>query len=121
MSIIHPWRALACCALLFALGGALPARAATIRGVVTFAGAVESKKLPVTIDQYVCGKEKDAEDLVVGRDRGVRHVVVWLQTPPAGGTWERPPGKVDMDQQGCAFVPHVVIVPTGGTVEFLNS
>jgi plastocyanin len=26
-----------------------------------------------------------------------------------------------MDQQGCVYAPRVVIVPVGGTVEFLNS
>jgi hypothetical protein len=26
-----------------------------------------------------------------------------------------------MDQTGCVFVPHVVLVPAGGTVDFLNS
>ena len=26
-----------------------------------------------------------------------------------------------MDQKGCVFVPRVVVVPVGGTVEFLNS
>ncbi|PYN03663.1 MAG: hypothetical protein DME02_23085, partial [Candidatus Rokuibacteriota bacterium] len=31
------------------------------------------------------------------------------------------PVKVEMDQKGCVFVPRVVIVPAGGTVEFLNS
>ena len=38
----------------------------TIKGTVRFTGtAVEQKKLPVTVDQSVCGKEKDAEDLVL--------------------------------------------------------
>jgi plastocyanin len=31
------------------------------------------------------------------------------------------PDKVEMDQKGCVFVPRVVLVPAGGTVEFLNS
>ena len=26
-----------------------------------------------------------------------------------------------MDQKGCSFVPRVVVVPAGGTVDFLNS
>jgi len=99
------------------------ARAAAIRGSVVVAGAPEApRKLPVTIDQYVCGKEKDAEDLVVGPQRGVRNAVAWLANPPAGGKkWDTPEAKVEMDQKGCVFVPRVVIVPAGGTVEFLNS
>src|SRR5207237_553456 len=47
------------------LVGARPATAASIRGIVTVTGAVTPKKLPVTIDQYVCGTEKPGEDLVV--------------------------------------------------------
>jgi plastocyanin len=112
---------LACCAIVMCLGTALPARAATLRGVVLFTGAAEQKKLPVTIDQYVCGKEKPAEDLVVDAKRGVRNAVVWLQTPPPGAGAEPATAKVEMDQKGCVFVPHVVLVPVGGTVEFLNS
>jgi len=62
---------------------------ATIRGVVQYSGALpERKKLPVTIDQYVCGKEKDAEDLVLGPQGGVLNAVVWLENPPAGAKWE---------------------------------
>jgi plastocyanin len=112
---------LAGCAIVTCLGIPLPARAATLRGVVLVAGAVEQKKLPVTIDQYVCGKEKQAEDLVVDGKRGVRNAVVWLQTPPPGAGAESTTAKVEMDQKGCVFVPHVVLVPAGGTVEFLNS
>jgi hypothetical protein len=28
---------------------------------------------------------------------------------------------VELDQKGCAFVPRVVVIPAGGTVDFLNS
>jgi plastocyanin len=116
--------ALTVCLSLAGLVAAAPSEAASIRGVVTFAGAVESKKLAVTIDQYVCGKEKVSEDLVVGAQRGVRNAVVWLQTPPPKASWDTAPAtpdKVEMDQKGCVFVPRVVLVPVGGTVEFLNS
>jgi len=29
--------------------------------------------------------------------------------------------KVEMDQNGCVFLPRVVVVPAGSTVDFLNS
>jgi plastocyanin len=109
------------CAALMCLTTAPAARAAAIRGVVVFNGVVEQKKLPVTIDQYICGKEKPADDLVLSAQRGVRSAVVWLQTPPPGAGWPSAPVKVEMDQKGCLFVPRVVLVPAGGTVEFLNS
>jgi plastocyanin len=99
-----------------------PSRAETIKGTVRFAGApIERKTFPVTIDQYVCGKEKEAEDLVLSSNKGIRNAVVSLQSAPPGAKtkWNFPPAK--MDQQQCSFVPRVVIVPVGGTVEFLNS
>src|SRR5215469_6325312 len=113
MSIARSWLRLVLWAFVIALAAAEPARAAAIRGVVLFAGTVEErKKLPVTIDQYVCGKEKDAEDLVVGQGRGIRNAVVWLQTPPEAVKVEAPPpAKVEMDQKGCSFTPRVVLVP----------
>jgi plastocyanin len=98
-----------------AWGGAL-------KGTVRFTGpAVEQKKLPVTVDHSVCGKEKDAEDIVLSPEKGIRNVVVSLQPPPPGATWPVSLPNVQIDQQQCVYVPRVVVVPVGGTVEFLNT
>jgi len=94
----------------------------TIKGNVRYAGApVERKKVSVTIDQYICGKEKEPEDLVLSPNNGIRNAVVSLQNLPPGAKldWNLSPAK--MDQKQCSFVPRVVIVPAGGSVEFLNS
>jgi plastocyanin len=113
------------CAVLCALAwcfSTAPSWGATIKGNVSYTGApVERKKIPVTIDQYVCGKEKEAEDLVLSSTNGIRNAVVSLQNLPAGTKWEDNLPRVTMDQKQCAFVPRVIIVPVGGTVEFLNS
>lgn len=99
-----------------------PAAAGSITGTVRLTGAlVEPKKLPVTVNQAVCGREKDAEDIVLSPQKGIRNVVVSLQTPPPDATWTPPLPRVQLDQLQCVFIPHVVIVPVGGTVEFLNS
>jgi plastocyanin len=96
--------------------------AGTIRGTVRFTGpAFVQKKLPVTVDHHVCGKEKDAEDLVLSPEKGIRNVVVSLQPPPPGAKWPVALPVVQIDQQQCLFVPRVVLVPAGGTVEFLNT
>jgi plastocyanin len=93
-----------------------------LKGTVHFTGsAIGSKKLSVTVDQYVCGKEKDAEDLVLTPNRGIRNTVVWLQTAPPGAKWEGLSAPVQMDQKECMFTPRVVVVSAGGTVEFLNN
>ncbi|HEV8343661.1 MAG TPA: carboxypeptidase regulatory-like domain-containing protein [Candidatus Binatia bacterium] len=107
-------------------GLVMPAGAAwggTIRGTVKFTGgAPVQRKVPVTIDQYVCGKEKDAEELVLSPEKGIRNAVVSLQNPPSGSKLDgsQAPATV-MDQKQCVFVPRVVIVPVGGSVQFLNS
>jgi hypothetical protein len=59
------------------------AGAGTIKGTVRFGGgSVEVKKLKVTVDHTTCGTTKDAEDVVVSPDMGLRNVVVSLVTPP---------------------------------------
>ncbi len=45
--------------------------------------------------------------------------VVWVEDPSAK---VEPPAKpFMMDQKGLVFVPHILVVPLGSTVEFLNS
>ena len=101
---------------------ATAASAAAIKGTVQFVGgAVDQKKLSVTVDQFVCGKDKDSEDLVLSPQRGIRNAVVSLATPPPGAKWEFSAAPVFLDQKQCVFTPRVILVPVGGTVEFLNS
>jgi len=113
----------ALCALFLALG-CTPCigQAASIKGkVVVDAPVPPQKKIEVTIDQYVCGNEKEAGDLLVSPQRELRNAVVWLENPPTTAAGPAQPPKLEIDQNGCAFVPRIVIVPAGGTVDFLNS
>ncbi len=100
------------------------AAAGSIKGAVVVTGALAAqKKVDVTIDQYVCGTEKEAGDLLVSPRKELKNAVVWLENPPASALAAAPalPTKVEMDQNGCVFIPRVVVVPAGGTVDFLNS
>src|SRR2546426_534096 len=109
--------------LVLATGLTTPGDAAggAIKGTVTLKGASpELKKLAVTIDQYVCGKEKNPEDLVLSPQGGVRSAVVWLDKPPAGAPAAALPSATTMDQKECVFAPRVVVVPAGGRVDFLD-
>ena len=115
------------CALgVFMLVNGLPtprdATAGAIKGTVTLKGtAPELKKLAVTIDQYVCGKEKNPEELVLSPQGGIRSAVVWLDKPPAGASAAALAPTATMDQKECVFAPRVVVVPAGGKIDFLNS
>jgi hypothetical protein len=106
-------------ALLVVLPGApLPAVAAALRGQVLYTGPPPPpRKVPVTVDQYVCGKEKDAEDLVLSGRRGIRSAVVWLADPPSAAAQPvQASATPQMDQKQCSFTPRVVLVPGGRTI-----
>ena len=54
--------------------------------------------------------------------QGDPNAVVWIENPPPGADAGRPAAeKVEIDQNGCVFIPRIVVVPAGGTVDFLNS
>jgi plastocyanin len=94
----------------------------SINGKVVLSGSAPApKKVDVTIDQYVCGNVKEAEDLMLSPQREIRNAVVWLDNPPTDAGAAALPTTVEMDQTKCVFIPHIVIVPAGGTVNFLNS
>ena len=62
-------------------GAAGLAAAGIIKGTVRLAGGpVEVTKLKMTVDHNVCGTTKDAEDIVVSPDMGLRNV--WSQPRP---------------------------------------
>jgi len=113
-----------CVAALAVIGSLLaaaPASAASIKGTVVYNGpALDKKMIPINIDQYVCGKSRESDELVVAANRGIRWAVVSLQSAPAGARSEPPSKPVQMDQQGCVYAPRVVIVQGNGTVDFLN-
>lgn len=89
----------------------------TIVGKVVFAGTPPPpKKIPVTKDTAKCGTEKLSEGLVVGPDKGVKWAVVSLV-----GAKGKPSESAVLDQRGCQFIPHVVVMAAGGSLDILNS
>ncbi len=96
--------------------------AATIQGQVRYTGIVDGPTtVAVTSNQYVCGDSAPAEDLLVSPEGGIRNAVVSLQTPPPDAGHENLGVSPQIDQEKCVFIPRIVLVPVGGTVEFLNS
>ncbi|MFQ5770952.1 MAG: carboxypeptidase regulatory-like domain-containing protein [bacterium] len=95
----------------------------TVKGTVTFAGAIPAKKrLEITKDVNVCGKQPHFnEDLVVAGNKGLANVVVSLANINKGKAISTLGEAFELDQQGCAFKPHVVIVPAGAELTILNN
>lgn len=93
-----------------------------LSGKIVFAGTPPpAKKVDVTIDQYACGTSKDADDLIVSPRREIANAVVSIENAPPGAAWPAAAANPTIDQRGCAFVPRIVVVATGGTVDFLNN
>jgi plastocyanin len=92
-----------------------------ISGIVRLRGdAPAPKKVEVTKDLEVCGRDaKFSEELVVSPNGGIRYAVVSLTDVKKGKKVSRTP--VELDQRGCSFRPHVVVLPAGGTLDILNS
>lgn len=92
-----------------------------IIGEVTFAGTLPAvSAVEITKDQEVCGKtEKTVESILVGQNRGLRNVVVSLRDLTRGKGFPAAPSV--LDQQGCQYAPHIVLVPVGAPLSILNS
>ena len=96
---------------------ALAAGGGTVTGRVVLVGdAPQPKKLQVSKDKEKCGTEKTAEDLVISPDRGIKNAVVSVQ-----GVKGKPETTPALDQNGCAFTPHVVVVAVGTPLDILNN
>ncbi len=97
----------------------------TIVGVVKFDGErPKRKKLSVTTDLEVCGKKAiPNDDLVVSKEGEIRWVVASIRKIKSGKPFPKrdPENPVQLDQRGCRFRPHVVIVPEDSTLNILNS
>jgi plastocyanin len=101
------------------------AGAATLSGKVTAATAVAAPPpLSVAVDSSICTppEEKTVPDprLRMGEDRGLSDVVVTIRGVPAAPAYPAA-GEAVLDQKGCVFVPHVVVVAPGQDLRVKNS
>jgi len=95
----------------------------TISGTVTYLGATAApKKLAVTKDVAVCGKVAHIdESLIVGANKGIKDVIVSLMSVKGGKSLDAMGTDFVLDQKGCAYVPHVMLLPANKTLQILNS
>jgi len=96
---------------------------AKISGRVVYEGPqVEMKYLTVTTDDPVCsGTEIPDETLIVDPQYGgLKNAVVYLDGLQAQEGWQ-PESEPIIDQVGCTFTPHVVILPLGQSLKIRNS
>jgi plastocyanin len=102
-----------------------PATLGSVSGTVRFTGkAPERVKIDMSQDP-VCsmmGGDNFAEQYAV-KDGKLANVYVYVKSGPAAAMSVVPPtpAPVVLDQVGCKYVPHVIALVKGGSVEFRNS
>lgn len=87
----------------------------TVEVEVKYNGAPQVEKLKVNKDTEKCGTETAIEKIVVGPTKGLANAVA--SAPGAKGATK---AKGVIDQHGCKFVPHVVVMQPG-ELEVKNS
>ena len=104
-----------------AIGADRPEQAtARLSGRVFVAGNFSTPKpLPVFKNRAFCGPQVSNETLLIGRDGGLKNAVVILRAI------DRPvavkSSQLILDNQRCAFAPHVQVAPLGSELLLKNS
>ena len=94
------------------------ATASQSRGAIV-RGRVELPHVPVAVE-----RRPAAGDLGEGPARGLaepRRAVVYFEAAPKGAFEDRDGGRVSMDQRSETFVPHLLAIMAGTTVDFPNN
>ena len=101
--------------------------ASTITGTVIFDGKTPNLRPLDMTAEPVChkkhgGKPAPNEALVLGTGNTMANILVWVSKGlPAGKTWPAPTTPVVLDQDGCAYKPHVMGIMVGQTYRILNN
>jgi hypothetical protein len=98
--------------------------AASVTGRIVFEGAVPAaEKFKMSADAF-CAKlhpgDSKKEDVVVGPDKGLANVFVYVKSG-ISGTYPPPAAAAVIDQRGCTYHPHVFGMVAGQSLDILNS
>jgi hypothetical protein len=92
-------------------------------GRVRYAGRPPApKKITPTVNKVVCGRHGPivSGELVVSPDSGLQHAVIYVVDVTVGKPLISMPTR-SLDQNGCTFQPHVLVIPVGRPLKVLNS
>ena len=95
--------------------------AGSVTGKIQFTGVLPQNKTINMIDVPNCAKLHSepvmTEGAVAGDNGTLQNVVVYLQGDFSAYSFPPAPAPVQVDQQGCIYVPHVVAVMTGDPLQ----
>ncbi len=100
------------------------ATAATVTGRVLFSGTVPRNPSIVMSSDAFCVHanpgQPSQETVIVGPEGGLQYVFVYVKDDLAAFTFDTPAQPVRLEQKGCRFVPHVIGLQAGQTLEIVN-
>jgi len=95
----------------------------SVHGVVGYDGPVPGRLLKKR--RAVVGVQLNPPRVLATVDGRIADAVITLESVAAlaalAALAAKPPLTVDVDQAGSVYAPHIVVVPVGGSVRFLNS
>ena len=108
---------------MFGVASAAPGSAPAVTGKVILQGQPMKAKMINMVSEPGCAKQYSTppttEDVVVGPGGGLKNVVVYVS---AGGPEQSgPPAQpVSVEQKGCRFAPHIVVMQANQEVRVMN-
>jgi plastocyanin len=116
-------RSIAAAALLIAWAGV--AAAGDVTGKVAFSGtAPKPAKIMMNADP-VCVKQHKTtvvgEEVVVNKNQTLKNVLVYVKEGLGSRKFDAPAAKLEFDQKGCQYTPHVLGIQVGQELEVVNS
>jgi len=99
--------------------------AGDISGTITFEGdppameAIDMAAEPTCAEMY--DGQPMTQSVVVGSGGGLANVLVYVSEGLGDLEFPTPQESVEIDQQGCRYIPHVLAVQTGQTLVIRNS
>src|SRR6476620_1305197 len=105
----------------------LAADTATVRGAATFSGTPpEMPKIRITADPTCLetrgGTPPTRQAVIVNRNNTLKNVIVWVRGGlPEGVKYPLPSEAAVLDQRGCMYEPHVLVLRAGQDLKILNS
>jgi hypothetical protein len=102
-----------------------PATAGRVVGTIAFEGAVPAGQPIDMRGEQACADKHDGQPMdrpvVVGDDGGLKNVYVYVREGLPAGSWPAPDHEVELDQDGCLYIPRVLGLQTGQTLRIRNS
>jgi plastocyanin len=101
------------------------ATAGRVVGTISFEGAAPDGQPIDMRGEQSCADKHDGQPVdrpvVVADDGGLKNVYVYVSEGLPAGSWPAPDQEVELDQDGCIYIPRVLGLQTGQTLRIRNS